>query len=409
MPYSPPLNRFIFAFYFFLSASVFVFGLFSPEVRQFADAPGLQQLVTTDPIVLPLVYSTEKEAWLEAVRTDFENNDDYLVEGRPIVLEMEKAGSREMVLDVLDDLRNWEQDGTTTPPVLISPASSLQSAILEADSARIHGQPVVNSVGCSPVVETPLVLVAWQERANVLWGASPPADFWPVLATAVTSDEGWAAYGQPEWGYLKFGHTNPETSNSGLMTLLLMTYGYFDKTTGLTSQDILQENAYQEWLKSVEGTISPFGNSTGTYMADIVRYGPSTYDMVAVYEATAIEQLPNAANRYGELQVYYPPATVMSDHPFCVLTGEWVTAEQKMAAEVFISYLLSIEAQQAALLDHGFRPTNPAVSLTQPRSPLLLYADNGLSTAVPPEVEIPSGAVLSTLLDFWTRQGFDRN
>jgi ABC-type Fe3+ transport system substrate-binding protein len=182
-----------------------------------------------------------------------------------------------------------------------------------------------------------------------------------------------------------------------------MTYNYFDKTSGLTSADILSSAEYQRWFSEFEGTVSKFGDSTGTYMEEIIAYGPSLYDLVAVYEATAIEQAENAVGRYGELQVYYPPATHMSDHPFCVLQAEWVAPEEAQAAQMFVDYLTGREMQELALLRYGFRPVDAGVSLDQPGSPLLRFAANGLRLDLPPEVEVPPGSVLNTLLDFWGR------
>ncbi|MFN2292519.1 MAG: ABC transporter substrate-binding protein, partial [Anaerolineae bacterium] len=134
-----------------------------------------------------------------------------------------------------------------------------------------------------------------------------------------------------------------------------------------------------------------------------VAYGPSLYDLVAVYEATAIEQAENAVGRYGQLQVYYPPATHLSDHPFCVLEADWVTPQQARAAQMFIDFLTSRELQELALLEHGFRPVHPDISLDQAGSPFQRYAANGIRLDLPPEVETPPGSVLNTLLDFWTR------
>jgi ABC-type sulfate transport system substrate-binding protein len=124
---------------------------------------------------------------------------------------------------------------------------------------------------------------------------------------------------------------------------------------------------------------------------------------VAVYESTAIEQIENAAGRYGELHVYYPPATVLSDHPFCILAASWVQPEQAQAARQFVDYLAARPAQELALLKYGFRPADAGVPLDQPGSPFTRYSSNGFSTALPPQVAVPSGDVLSTLLDFWSR------
>ncbi len=266
----------------------------------------------------------------------------------------------------------------TEKPDLISPAGSLQISILQDQSVNQFGHAVVNPADtstCRSVLRTPLVVVAWRERADVLWGDNPNHQMWKRLHDALLDPKGWETYGHPDWGYIKFGQTNPLKSNSGFMTILLMAYGYFGKTSGLTSQDIL-DSGYQSGYR-MEGTISDFGESTGTYMQEMVAYGPSKFDMIAVYEASAIEQADNAVGRYGELRVYYPPATVISDHPFCVLNADWVTPEKQRAAKIFIDYLTSTPIQQLALLKYGFRPGDPSIALDQPGSPFNRYAAMG--------------------------------
>jgi len=217
--------------------------------------------------------------------------------------------------------------------------------------------------------------------------------------------QGWNTFGHPEWGYFKFGHTDPLTSNSGFMTILLMTYSYYGKTSGLTSSDILSNPDYQKWFLGFEQTISQFETSTGPLMDKMISYGPSAYDMVAVYEATAIEQADNAVGRYGELHIYYPPATVWSDHPFCILQADWVTPDKAKAAQLFIDYLTSRPVQEIALLKYGFRPVDKTIPLDQPGSPFQRYTADGFRTDLSglPTVETPPGDVLNTLLDFWSR------
>ncbi len=393
---TPKINKVFFVLYGLATVGVLVAALISPEVRSIAYAP-LRDLIIPPPkpVVVSVLYSTEKAEWLDSVMSSFETTSPKL-DGRPIELEVEKMGSREMYLAVLDGERR---------PDLISPASMLQISLLQDLSASKYGQPVVNradTATCRPVLESPLVLVAWKERAVVLWGDNPNGKLWWRLREALIDPRGWESYGRPEWGYIKFGHTTPLTSNSGLQTLLLMTYNYFDKTNGLTASDILSDADFREWLVSFEGTISNFGDSTGTYMQEIVAYGPSLYDFVSVYEATAIEQAPNAVGRYGELRVYYPPATSVSDHPFCVVQADWVTPENAEAAQIFLDYLTGPEAQALAL-EHGFRPVDNSIPLDQPGSPFIEYQANGLRIDLPPEVEVPPGNALNTLLEFWGR------
>jgi ABC-type sulfate transport system substrate-binding protein len=401
MPSTPRLNWILFAIYVLATIGVLVAALVSPSAGALAYAP-LRDLILPPPkpIVVDVLYSTEKAAWITEAVDRFEASNPR-VDGRPVQLELSKSGSREMYLAVLDG---------DAQPDLISPASMLQIALLQDLSAartdRFRAAVVdrADARTCRPVLKTPVVLVAWRNRADVLWGQNPNGKLWLRLHDAVT-EENWDSYGHPEWGFIKFGQTNPLKSNSGFQTLLLMTYNYFDKSTGLTSGDILDSD-YQDWYREFGRNVTKFGDSTGTFMEEIVAYGPSRYDIVAVYEATAIEHIENAVARYGSeyggLQVFYPPATSLSDHPFCVVKADWVAPEEARAAQLFLDFLTDTEMQQLALR-FGFRPVDDAISLTAAGSPFPRYEANGVRLDLPEEVTVPTGSVLNTLLEFWAR------
>ncbi|MFP4396046.1 MAG: substrate-binding domain-containing protein, partial [Anaerolineales bacterium] len=394
--HTPKINWVLFGLYFLVSIGLLFGALIAPPIRSFAPAPVRDWIVPPPkPIELDVLYSTEKAAWIELAAERFMADAKHKVQGHPIQINLKASGSREIYLSVLDGAQ----------PDMISPASMLQISLLQDLSTSKFGAPVVDpsdTARCRPVLKSPLVLVAWRERADVLWGDEPNGSMWLRMHEALANPQGWEAYGRSEWGYIKFSHTNPLKSNSGFQTILLMSYNYFGKTSGLTSQDILADDEFQAWFLSFENTISNFGDSTGTYMQEIISYGPSLYDFVSVYEATAIAQMENAVGKYGELRVYYPPATSMSDHPFCILEGEWVASDKETAALMFLEYLSSEELQQQALLEYGFRPT-ASIPLDQPGSPFLQYTQNGVRTDIPPEVDVPPGDVLNTLLDFWAR------
>ena len=97
-------------------------------------------------------------------------------------------------------------------------------------------------------------------------------------------------------------------------------------------------------------------------MTDMVRFGPSKYDIAVVYENLAVSRLENAQGRWGSLKIYYPAITLWSDHPIALLDAEWVTAAQKVAARRLIAFLRSRPQQQRALA-FGFRPADPAVPI----------------------------------------------
>ncbi len=397
--YTPRANWILFVLFALGSIGVLAASLLSPSLREIAYAP-LRELILPPPapVVVSVLYSTEKEAWLNEVIVDFEKTNP-VIDGHPVKIELEKMGSWEINAAVLDGTRQ---------PVIVSPASSLQIAALQDSSTAKFGNPLVtpaDSTNCRSIVTTPLVLIAWKERADVLWGTQPGKSLWKDLHNALIDPQGWAAYNHPEWGYVKFGHTDPLKSNSGFMTTLLMTYGYYGKTSNLSASDILSNDGYQSWFLETEASIGQFEYSTGPLMEKMVVYGPSTFDIVAVYEATAIEQAENAVGRYGELRVYYPPAALQSDHPFCILNGDWVTQQQAEAATLFMDYLTDKPAQELALLKYGFRPVDTSIPLEQTGSPFDRYAANGFRADLSniPNVEIPAGNVLNTLRDFWSR------
>ncbi len=353
-------------------------------------------LLGGEPVVIRIAYGTEKEEWLEAAVERF-NAQDQRVSGRPIQIELEGIGSREMVTDIIDG---------ELQPTVISPASMIQVELLRDEWQTRNNSRILydGEDAPQPLVITPLVLVAWAERAQVL-SFDDPAQLWGNLHDVLADDEGWAAFGQPEWGLAKFGQTNPETSNSGIQALVLMTYGFHGKTSGLTNQDILAPD-FQQWLDDIQRSVVDFPGSTGTLMEEVVRFGPSQYDFVVVYENLAIENIETAAGRWGEISIYYPPANILSEHPYAILDAEWVTPEQREAAQVFREFLLSEETQQLAL-DFGFRPANTAIALNTANSPFTQYEGYGVQIEIADSVEVPPASVLNELISLWRRQGYD--
>ena len=396
----PRQNAIILALYCVVAAMVFVATLVSPAFRGFqaiSYAPLRELLLPPpEPVVLSVLYSTEKEDWLHEVTASFLATHP-TVNGLPIQVKLKPMGSREMYLSVLD--------GAERPDV-IAPAGSTQIAMLRDLYERRWGRAIVNpadQAACRSVLKTPLVLVAWRERADALWDEANGAGLWRRVHDVLVEPKGWVAFGHPEWSYVKFAHTNPLKSNSGLMTLVLMAYDYFGKTAGLTASD-LSDEGFQKWINEVEGSISQFPDSSGPFLKDMIAYGPSTYDFISAYEASALEQVPNARSRFGDLHVYYPATTVVSDHPFCALQAEWVTPDEASAARYYIDYLTGTPAQELAVQKHGFRPTNESVAVDGPGSPFSKHANNGFQVDLPTVAEVPTAEVLNNLLDLWSRK-----
>jgi Ca-activated chloride channel family protein len=219
---------------------------------------------------------------------------------------------------------------------------------------------------------------------------------------ALKSKGGWDEIAhKPEWGLFKFGHTHPNQSNSGLMTIVVAAYTYHHKTNNLTLKDVLDVN-FQNWLGDLERGASGFSNSTGNMMKEMVLKGPSSYDALMVYESVAIDYLKNAEGRWGELHVSYPQRNMWNENPYYVLDVPWSSPEQQKAAGVFLDFLLSEPIQKQSLV-HGFRPGNPAVPVRTPDSPFVLYQKFGLNADLGSVCEPPKAEVINNLLAGWER------
>ena len=348
-----------------------------------------------EPIVVTLAYGTEKREWLEQAVVRFAA-EDRRINGRPIQIELQGIGSRELVTEIV---------GGQLQPTVISPASTIQMELLRSEWQARNGADIVGTGtdAPQPLVLTPLVLVMWEQRAQALW-PNGPQQFWPELHDALADPNGWAARGHGEWGFVKFGHTSPQTSNSGMQTLVLLAYAYHNKTTDLTSANVLDPQ-FQQWLAEFELAVMEFGDSTGTFMDNMVCFGPSKYDAVLVYENLAVQNVEAAQGRWGPIRVYYPPATIISDHPYAVLNAPWVTAEQQQAVAMFRDCLLAEPTQQLAL-QYGFRPANADVSIinNDGNNPFNALQGYGLQVDIQQQVAVPPADVLTSLLDLWRRQ-----
>jgi Ca-activated chloride channel family protein len=76
--------------------------------------------------------------------------------------------------------------------------------------------------------------------------------------------DGWKAYGYPQWGQYKFGHTHPDYSNSSLISLFGTVYAATGKTAGLQATDI-REPDVGDYLRGIETSVLHYGSSTGFF------------------------------------------------------------------------------------------------------------------------------------------------
>ena len=341
--------------------------------------------------LIRLLYSSEKTAWLEEAVKGFEQSR------KDIKVEMVSKGS----LDAVDAILEGKEK-----PTIWSPADFVAIQLLADDWKTKHAGDMIIGSGAEqpqPLVLTPLVFVAWEDRGKVLDNEGKGIS-WLRIHDAVASPKGWPGVGgDANWGFVKLGHTNPTLSNSGLQALLLMAHAVHGKRSGLEVSDVV-DTKFQQFLETIEKGVPKFGNSTGTFMTDMVLYGPSKYDIVVTYESLAIQHIPNARGRWGNLRIYYPEQTMWSSHPAALMQGQWVTEAQKTAAKALVGYLRGKPVQQAALA-HGFRPSDPSIPVVGgTNSPFESAKAFGVRLEIPPVIEPPPGPVIRNLMELWSRR-----
>jgi Ca-activated chloride channel family protein len=341
----------------------------------------------TPSVEIGIAIGTEKQRWLEWAVQQFSGSK----EGAKIGVKLIPMGSLEAAQAILrgdERIHVW------------SPASSLyEDVFLREWQLKYNKSPVVRK---EALALSPMVFVMWAERYDAFVSKYRGVSF-QTIGQALGEVAGWDAIAQkPEWGLFKFGHTHPNQSNSGLMTLVLMAQDYHKKSRGLSMKDVL-DPAFQTWMNGIERATTGMSNSTGNMMRDMVLRGPSSYDALFVYESVVIDYLKSAEGRWGELRVAYPPQNMWNDNPYYVLDATWSNPAQRKAADAFLTFLLS-EPIQRESLKHGFRPGNPTVPIRFAESPFVQYERFGLKIDLGTVGESPKAEVIENLLASWQRQ-----
>src|SRR5215475_13255127 len=385
-PKLTPLGR-VFIFLFVLACIVGAYYMFVGKKSFQATRDAASSLLSGGPPVeIGIAYGTEKQRWLEWAVGEFSKTSD----GRRIKVNLIPMGSLEGAHAILSGdqrINVW------------SPASAAYRDIFMQEwQVKYNDRPIVRE---EPLALTPMVFVVWEERYQSFIAKFKSLSL-QTVHDALQARGGWEEIAHhSEWGLFKFGHTHPNQSNSGLMTIVLAAYSYHHKTRDLTLKDVL-DVGFQKWLEELERGAGGMSNSSGNMMREMVLKGPSSFDALYVYESVAIDYLKNAEGRWGELRVVYPEYNAWNENPYYIIDAPWSTPDQRKAAQTFLDFLLSDRIQREALV-HGFRPANPNVPVKFADSPFVKYAGNGVQVDLQKICEPPKAEVVNNLLQSWQR------
>ena len=156
-----------------------------------------------------------------------------------------------------------------------------------------------------------------------------------TIGHAMHAERGWGTIAdRPDWGQFKSGHTHPDQSNSGRVTLILMAYESLHKRAGLGGLDV-HSPKFEKFLIDFERGVTGLSHSTADMMKEMILKGPSAFDALMVYESVAIDFLPVAEGRWDDLQIVYPEYNLWNDNPYYILNTPWTTPAHQQAADAF--------------------------------------------------------------------------
>lgn len=344
--------------------------------------PGGGTDVPADAVRVAFVFSPEKQALLEPLVAAY-NDAGREVDGRRVVVAPRVVSSGEAAAKIAA--------GTLTPQVW-SPASSLWGRVVNFRADRAIAPERAPSL-----VRTPLVIAMWEPMARALGWPGKPLGWADVLREA-QSPRGWAAYGHPEWGAFKLGHTNPDFSTSGLSAVVAEYLFATGRAEGLTIADV-ERPAVRAKVRGIERSIVHYGDTTLFFADQMAERGPSYASAVALEEVTVLDfNLTKAPPGLRLAAIYPEEGTFFSDNPLLVLDAPWSDDAQRRAGEDLSAFLRErVTPQQAAKL--YFRPGDPAVPPVDPVS-----TANGVDPSQPTRIlGLPEPRVLNAIQEAWRR------
>ena len=387
-------------------------GVVFPDQQDGQDGRDGQAAGAQDPgdcVVVDMAVSSEKIDLMTDLAQEFNASDAARVGERCVFVRPQSKASGGAAALLSTD---WDEAVEGPRPVVWSPASSAWGAVVNQRLEEDGREPIVGEA--RPFMQTPLVIAMPEPMADALGYPAEPIGWADILELA-RSEEGWAAFGHPEWGRFRLGKTNPNFSTSGLSALVAQNYAAVGTTRDLTIED-LDRPAVQRFAEDVESAVVHYGDTTLTFgnnwYRNDARGTALTYVSAVALEEVSLIQY-NRGNPDGVLQpgevpepprdplvaIYPEEGTLFSDNPYIVLDAEWVDDDERAAAALFEEFV-QLPENQERVLEFGFRPGNIEVPIGDP-----ITAANGVDPDQPQTtLAVPEPPVLVEMIERWESQ-----
>jgi Ca-activated chloride channel family protein len=368
-------------------------GMFNRNELSFGTNNG-EEVTTAAPagsIVVDIASSNTKENWMDTLAAQFNAENHTLASGETIFVQVShvtSGGSQQNILD-----------GKIQPTVW-SPGDSSWVAGANNVWRDRTGRPLVGEA-CPSTVLAPTGFAMWRPMAEALGWPDEPIS-WDDIVDLAAHPDGWASLGHPEWGQFKFGHTHPAYSNVGIQIMTALVYSTLGTTAGLTPDQVYSD-AVTQAFERVERNTYHYGIQNKTLIDVMALRGPNYLHAINSSEAAILKANAELGSnmRFQLVFIFPSEGTFWSEHPYCILETDWVSAEQAEAAEMFRDYLLD-PPQQNLAIDNYLRPVDESIPLHAPLD-LASGTDPRVTTTVVPALESPSANTAEAIKDTFYR------
>jgi Ca-activated chloride channel family protein len=341
-----------------------------------------------DAVVVSIESSNTKEDWMNLAIKNFNALQMKTASGKPIVVTVKHGGSGTGLDAIM---------AGTSKPVVYSPGTNVWISQLNQKWSDRTGRTLIKN-DCPALTSEPFGIAMWKPMAEALGWPSKPIGLRDIEKLAADPN-GWSTIGHSEWGTFKFGHGHPDYANSGLLTMIAATYAGAGVTSGLTPAIVKSDQVITS-VRALEERVFHYGRlSTDLFDRMTVR-GPGYLHAISAFESDVVKWNLQHASELRFPLVFIVPSdgTFWTEHPYCILdNADWVSADQREAAQTFQKYLLD-PAQQALAVTVGLRPADQSIALNAP-----LDVDHGANPAInaksAPNLEYPSEEVVTHILD----------
>jgi Ca-activated chloride channel family protein len=315
-----------------------------------------------------------------------------LADGTAVRLRCRSAGSGDVVSELEDHARNVLQAGGDPDdariPTLLSVDGEIYHELLRHRLQRLAPtRELIPPPSDAPALATsPMVLMTVPALAR---GLDRPDPFQALARSRDHRQLDPSAPSQP----IRFVHTAPTRSNSGLQTLVAMVAEVAGKNPeDLTVADV---RTHAGDVAAIESHVTRYGSSTDELARAMQRNGPFWASVGSVYESSVVGVNSRRSPDQERMRAVYPRATYSSTMRAILPRASWVSPRERQAGALLVERLQRPDLQRLAAAE-GLRPANPAVPASR-----VTTAYGVDPAAVYDSLRTPKPEVVEAIIGIW--------